>query len=62
MNVTFLGEVPLVPLIRETSDAGKPVVASHPNGAEAQAFLAIASQVAQKIAAPSRRAPKIVIE
>jgi ATP-binding protein involved in chromosome partitioning len=62
MNVTFLGEVPLVPLIRETSDAGKPVVASHPNGAEAQAFLAIASQVAQKIAAPSRRAPKMVIE
>jgi ATP-binding protein involved in chromosome partitioning len=62
MNVTFLGEVPLVPLIRETSDAGKPVVASHPNGAEAQAFLAIATQVAQKIAAPSRRAPKIVME
>jgi ATP-binding protein involved in chromosome partitioning len=62
MNVTFLGEVPLVPLIRETSDAGRPVVASHPNGAEAQAFLAIASQVAQKIAAPSRRAPKIVME
>ncbi|MGN6149873.1 MAG: iron-sulfur cluster carrier protein ApbC, partial [Rhizomicrobium sp.] len=62
MNVTFLGEVPLVPLIRETSDAGKPVVASHPNGPEAQAFLAIATQVAQKIAAPSRRAPKIVIE
>jgi ATP-binding protein involved in chromosome partitioning len=62
MNTPFLGEVPLVPLIRETSDAGTPVVASHPNGAEAQAFLAIASQVAQKIAAPSRRAPKIVME
>ncbi|MBS0277439.1 MAG: iron-sulfur cluster carrier protein ApbC [Proteobacteria bacterium] len=61
-NTPFLGEVPLVPLIRETSDAGTPVVASHPNGAEAQAFLAIASQVAQKIAAPSRRAPTIVIE
>lgn len=62
VNAPFLGEVPLVPLIRETSDAGTPVVASHPGGAEAQAFLAIASQVAQKIAAPSRRAPKIVIE
>ncbi|HEY7976660.1 MAG TPA: iron-sulfur cluster carrier protein ApbC [Rhizomicrobium sp.] len=58
----FLGEIPLVPLIRETSDAGSPVVASHPNGVEAQAFLAIAAQVAQKIAAPSRQAPKIVIE
>ena len=58
----FLGEVPLVPLIRETSDAGTPIVASHPNGVEAQAFLAIAAQVAQKIAAPSRQAPRIVIE
>jgi len=62
MNAPFLGEVPLVPRIRETSDAGTPVVASHPNSEEAQAFLAIASQVAQKIAAPSRRAPSIVIE
>jgi ATP-binding protein involved in chromosome partitioning len=62
MNAPFLGEVPLVPLIRETSDAGAPVVASHPNGPEAQAFLAIASQVAQKIAAPARQAPRIVIE
>ncbi|HSM94704.1 MAG TPA: iron-sulfur cluster carrier protein ApbC [Rhizomicrobium sp.] len=62
MNAPFLGEVPLVLRIRETSDAGTPIVASHPNGAEAQAFLAIASQVAQKIAAPSRRAPKIVME
>jgi ATP-binding protein involved in chromosome partitioning len=62
MNAPFLGEVPLVPRIRETSDAGSPVVASHPNGEEAQAFLAIAGQVAQKIAAPSRRAPSIVIE
>ena len=62
MNAPFLGEVPLVSLIRETSDAGSPIVASHPHGPEAQAFLAIASQVAQKIAAPSRRAPKIVME
>jgi len=62
MNAAFLGEIPLVPSIRETSDAGSPIVASHPGSVEAQAFLAIASQVAQKIAAPSRRAPKIVIE
>ncbi|MGN6516126.1 MAG: iron-sulfur cluster carrier protein ApbC [Rhizomicrobium sp.] len=62
LNAAFLGEVPLVPLIRETSDKGAPVVASHPNGLEAQAFLAIASQVAQKIAAPARQAPRIVME
>jgi ATP-binding protein involved in chromosome partitioning len=62
MNAPFLGEVPLVSLIRETSDRGAPVVFAYPNGLEAQAFLAIAAQVAQKIAAPSRPAPRIVIE
>jgi ATP-binding protein involved in chromosome partitioning len=62
LNASFLGEIPLVPRIRETSDSGAPVVASHPDSAEAKAFLAIAAQVAQKIAAPSRPAPRIVIE
>jgi ATP-binding protein involved in chromosome partitioning len=62
LNVPFLGEIPLVPLIRETSDAGRPVVAMQPQGREAESFLAIARQVAQKIARPSRAAPKIVIE
>ena len=60
--VPFLGEIPLVARIRETSDAGTPIVASQPHGAEAAAFLAIAAQVAQKIAAPSRPAPRIVVE
>ncbi|HEY5337188.1 MAG TPA: iron-sulfur cluster carrier protein ApbC [Rhizomicrobium sp.] len=62
LKVPFLGEIPLVPLIRETSDRGAPVVASHAGGAEAKAFLAIAAQVAQKIAAPSRQAPRIIVE
>ncbi|HTQ13625.1 MAG TPA: iron-sulfur cluster carrier protein ApbC [Rhizomicrobium sp.] len=58
----FLGEIPLVPAIRETSDAGTPIVVSRPDGREANSFLAIAQQVAEKIAAPQRPAPKIVIE
>jgi ATP-binding protein involved in chromosome partitioning len=62
LKVPFLGEIPLVPLIRETSDAGRPVVAMQPQGREAESFLAIARQVAQKIARPSRAAPKIVME
>jgi ATP-binding protein involved in chromosome partitioning len=61
-NVAFLGEIPLVPLIRETSDSGMPIVASRPDSSEAKAFLAIAGEVAQKIAAKSRPAPRIVIE
>jgi ATP-binding protein involved in chromosome partitioning len=62
LDAPFLGEIPLVPSIRETSDAGTPIVATAPNSKEAQSFLALAQQVADKIAAPSRPAPKIVIE
>ena len=62
LGVPFLGEVPLMPKIRETSDAGTPIVDYNPTGPEAHAFLAIAEQVAKAIAAPARAAPKIVIE
>jgi ATP-binding protein involved in chromosome partitioning len=62
LDAPFLGEIPLVPAIRETSDAGTPIVALAPQSAEAQAFLALAKQVAEKIAAPQRPAPRIVIE
>ena len=58
----FLGEIPLVTTIRETSDAGTPIVASAPDSAEAKAFLLIAREVAAKIATVQRAAPKIVIE
>jgi ATP-binding protein involved in chromosome partitioning len=62
LGAPFLGEIPLVPSIRETSDAGTPIVVSAPESREAKAFLAIAQQVAEKIAVASRPAPKIVIE
>jgi ATP-binding protein involved in chromosome partitioning len=62
LGAPFLGEIPLVPSIRETSDAGTPIVALRPESREAESFLAIAQQVAEKIAGPQRRAPKIVIE
>jgi ATP-binding protein involved in chromosome partitioning len=62
LGAPFLGEIPLVPAIRETSDAGTPIVALKPESNEAQAFLAIAAQVAQRIALPQRATPRIVIE
>ena len=40
-DIPFLGEIPLVMSIRESSDAGKPVVATDPDGPEAQAFRGI---------------------
>jgi ATP-binding protein involved in chromosome partitioning len=45
MGMPFLGEVPLVMAIRETSDEGRPVVATAPDGAEAGAYRAIVRQL-----------------
>jgi len=64
LGVPFLGEVPLEMSIRETSDAGLPVVATQPDGASAAAYRAIAANVRDQLGAagPSKTAPKIVIE
>jgi ATP-binding protein involved in chromosome partitioning len=62
LDVPFLGEIPLVPTIRETSDAGTPIVALAPESLEAQAFLVLAAAVAEKIRAPARPRPRIVME
>jgi ATP-binding protein involved in chromosome partitioning len=62
LGVPFLGEIPLVPAIRETSDAGTPIVALAPDSPEALAFLALARAVAGKLAEPVRAAPRIVVE
>lgn len=62
LGMPFLGEIPLQASIRETSDAGTPIVAAAPDSAEAHAFLLIAKDVAAKITATERVAPKIVFE
>jgi ATP-binding protein involved in chromosome partitioning len=45
LGLPFLGEVPLVMAIRETSDAGRPVVATAPDGPEASAYRAIVAEL-----------------
>jgi len=45
LDIPFLGEIPLHISIREQSDAGRPVVATDPDGAEAKAFTALASRL-----------------
>jgi ATP-binding protein involved in chromosome partitioning len=62
LGVPFLGEIPLVPRIRETSDAGTPVAVSAPDGPEAQAFLELAKKVAVSLEAASKPAPQIIME
>jgi ATP-binding protein involved in chromosome partitioning len=64
LGTDFLGEIPLVPSIRETSDAGTPIVAKDPASAEARAFIAVAERVRDKLsdAGDAKPAPKIVFE
>jgi ATP-binding protein involved in chromosome partitioning len=62
LGVPFLGEIPLVPRIRETSDAGTPVAVSVPDGPEALAFLELAKKVAAALETASKPAPRIVME
>ena len=51
----FLGEVPLDMAIRETSDAGRPVMAVDPDGPQAVAFRAIAREILSRN--PALKAP-----
>ncbi|WP_296745513.1 Mrp/NBP35 family ATP-binding protein [Mesorhizobium sp.] len=66
LGVTFLGEVPLEMGIRESSDAGAPVVASKPEGAEAKIYRDIASKVWKRVqeerGAAEAAVPSIVFE
>ena len=59
-------QIPLNIAIRETSDAGAPIVASDPSSAGAQAYKAIAHRLKQKLfdteAAGQQEMPKIVTE
>jgi ATP-binding protein involved in chromosome partitioning len=62
-GVPFLGEVPLDMAIREASDAGRPIVASAPEGAHAMAYRTIATSIRERLEGVARRAPpRIVIE
>jgi ATP-binding protein involved in chromosome partitioning len=64
LGVPFLGEVPLVMSIRETSDAGLPIVATQPDSPQAAAYRAIAAKVRDQLGSggAAKTAPRIVIE
>ena len=49
LDVPFLGEVPIEQAVRETSDAGRPIVEAHPESASARAFAEIARQTAAQV-------------
>jgi ATP-binding protein involved in chromosome partitioning len=65
LGVEFLGEIPLDIAIRETSDEGRPIVASRPESPHATAFLKIAERVSAKVlggAGAARTPPRIVVQ
>ncbi|RAU21354.1 hypothetical protein CU669_14225 [Paramagnetospirillum kuznetsovii] len=64
LSTEFLGEVPLDIAIRQTSDAGEPIVVSKPNSPHAKAYMAIAAKIWDKVQAmqaSGRKGPKISI-
>jgi ATP-binding protein involved in chromosome partitioning len=64
LGVPFLGEVPLEMSIRETSDAGLPIVATQPDSPHAEAYRAIAARVRDRLVSDgtAKPAPRLVIE
>jgi len=66
LGMDFLGEVPLHMDIRETSDAGKPIVVSDPDSEHAKTYRAIADKlygnIENALAAQEVQAPKIVVQ
>jgi ATP-binding protein involved in chromosome partitioning len=65
LGMEFLGEMPLDIAIRTTSDDGRPIVASHPDGPVAATYRAIAEKVWAALAGgegAGKAAPKIVMQ
>jgi ATP-binding protein involved in chromosome partitioning len=61
LGVPFLGAVPLHLSIRVTSDDGTPIVASSPASTEAQAYIAIAQTIADKLAVSTAKPPPRIV-
>jgi ATP-binding protein involved in chromosome partitioning len=63
LGAEFLGEIPLDIRIRETSDAGTPIVIEEPASPLSQAYRQIAARVWEKVSGTTPRpAPKITID
>ena len=60
-GVPFLGEAPLDMAIRESADAGAPVLVAAPDSPQAQTYLKLAEQVRDALAQTTRAAPAITI-
>jgi ATP-binding protein involved in chromosome partitioning len=53
LGTVLLGQVPLIPAIREGGDAGMPIVVSQPQGLAGQTFREIATALLSKLSKPA---------
>jgi len=53
LGTILLGQVPLIPAIREGGDAGLPIVVSEPKGPAAEVFIGIAQALLTRLAKPA---------
>jgi ATP-binding protein involved in chromosome partitioning len=61
LEVPLLGQVPLVPALREGGDVGRPIAAVDPDSEAAEAFRAIAERVDVELAPTRRFNPELKI-
>jgi ATP-binding protein involved in chromosome partitioning len=61
MGIRFLGEVPIDLAIRQGGDDGVPIVAGQPESPQAQAFLAVARNVAGAVSTQALKAPRLPV-
>ena len=61
LGLPFLGKIPLEIAIRETADAGTPIVVNQPDSPHAKAYLDIAAKVSASLDDAQPVAPKITI-
>lgn len=62
-GVTFLGAIPMEPLVRVGGDEGKPIVLTHPNSAAGKALRSVAEQLAARLSVEAyKNQPAVKIE
>jgi ATP-binding protein involved in chromosome partitioning len=61
LAVPLLGQVPLVPELREGSDVGEPIVVTHPDDEASQVFRSIAERIDVELAPKKIYRPELKI-
>src|SRR5581483_10130961 len=59
LEIPFLGALPLVKAVRETSDAGKPIVLVDPSSESAKAIFKIADALKVKLEESKKKSGKL---